>query len=104
MAVERVTERADGTVVTERREDGPGYIERESAAGRSNLGGILIGFAVLAVVVVLAFFLMNANRNDSLRTEAVSDAASSVASSAAGAAESVGDAASRAADSVAPTN
>ena len=103
MAVERVTERADGTVVTERREDAPGYIERESAAGRGGLSGVLIGFAVLALVVVIAFFLMNANRNDALRTEAVSDAASSVASSAAGAANAVGDAASQAADSVAPT-
>jgi hypothetical protein len=92
MAVERVTERTDGTVVTERREDGPSYVERETASG-GGVSGILIAFAVLALVVIIGFFLMNANRNDAVRADAVSDAASSVSQSVSGAAESVSSAA-----------
>lgn len=90
MAVERVTERTDGTVVTERREDGPGYVERERSGGAS---GVLIAFALLALVVIIGFFLMNANRNDAVRADAVSDAASSVSQSVGDAAESVAGAA-----------
>ena len=66
------------------------------------MGGILIGIAVLALVAIAAFFLMNAYQNDAMRTEAASGAASSVAESAAGAAESVGKAASNAADAATP--
>jgi hypothetical protein len=43
-------------------------------------------------VAIIAFFLMNANRNDAVRTDAVTSAAASVADSTAGAAKSVGDA------------
>lgn len=92
MAVERVTERTDGTVVTERREDGPSYVEREARSG-GGVSGVLIAFALLALVVIIGFFLMNANRNDAIRADAVSDAASSVSQSVGNAAESVAGAA-----------
>ncbi|MFZ5720734.1 MAG: hypothetical protein ACOY5Y_14850 [Pseudomonadota bacterium] len=102
MATERVTERSDG-LTSERvieREQGGGttYVER----GGSGVGGVIIGIAVLALVAIIGFFLLQANRNDAMETQAISSAASSVADSAAGAAESVGAAADRAADTVAP--
>jgi hypothetical protein len=53
-------------------------------------------------VAIVAFFLLTQNRNDAIRTDAVTSAASSVADSANSAAKSVGDAASNAADNVAP--
>ena len=60
------------------------------------------GDAVLALVAIVAFFLLQANRNEAIQTEAVSSAASSVADSASTAAESVSGAASQAADAVTP--
>lgn len=98
MAIERITEHPDGSVerVIERGDGGPTYVER----GGSGIGGVIIGLAVLALVAIIAFFLLSANRNDAMRTEAVSSAASSVAGSAAGAAESLGEAANTAADAV----
>ncbi|MCR5878977.1 hypothetical protein [Phenylobacterium sp. J367] len=90
MATERVTERPDGT--TERvieRDSGPTYVERSGGG----MGGVLIGIAVLALVAIVAFFLLTQSRNNAIRTDAVSSAASSVADSAAGAADAVGDAA-----------
>ncbi len=101
MAIERVTERNDGVVherVIERDGGGTTYVDR----GGSGIGGVLIGIAVLALVAIVAFFLMQSNNNDAVRTEAVTDAASSVASSASNAAENVGAAADRAADAVTP--
>ena len=83
MATERVTERVvdhDGGSTT--------YVDK----GGSGVGGVIIGIAVLALVAIIAFFLLNANRNDALRTDAVTNAAASVADSTAGAAKSVGDA------------
>lgn len=101
MATERVTERSDG-LTTERtvERDGGGttYVDR----GGSGMGGVIIGIAVLALVAIVAFFLLQSNRNDALRTDAVTSAASSVADSAAGAANSVGNAANNAADAVTP--
>ena len=102
MATERVTERSDGQT-TERvveRDVGGGttYVEK----GGSGFGGILVGIAVLAMVAIVAFFLLQANRNDALQTQAVTSAASSVADSAATAAEGVSDAAGKAADAVTP--
>jgi lipid-binding SYLF domain-containing protein len=93
MATERVTEHADGTRerVIERDGGGPTYVER----GGSGVGGVIIGVAVLALVAIIAFFLLSQNRNDTLRTSAVTGAAHSVSN----AAGSVGDAAQRAADS-----
>jgi hypothetical protein len=95
MPTERVTERPDGS--TERvveRDGGTTYVDR----GGSGVGGVIIGIAVLALVAIVAFFLMTQSRNDSLRTSAVTGAASSVGR----AADNVGSAASRAADSVTP--
>ena len=102
MATERVTERSDG-LTSERvieRDHGGGttYVDK----GGSGIGGILVGLAVLAMVAIVAFFLLQANRNDAIQTEAVSSAASSVADSAATATDSVGNAANKAADAVTP--
>src|SRR5438128_1934309 len=96
MATERVTERPDGS--TERvveRDSGTTYVDR----GGSGIGGVIIGIAVLALVAIVAFFLLTQSRNDSLRTSAVTGAASSVGQ----AADNVGSAASRAADSATPS-
>jgi hypothetical protein len=97
MAIERVTERSDGTIrerIIERDGEGPIYVDR----GGSGIGGVIVGIAVLALVAIIAFFLLDQSRNDNLRTHAVTSAASTVADSAAGAAKSVADAASTAAD------
>jgi hypothetical protein len=95
MPTERVTERPDGT--TERvveRDSGTTYVDR----GGSGVGGVIIGIAVLALVAIVAFFLLTQNRNEQLRTSAVTGAASSVGR----AADNVGAAANRAASSLAP--
>lgn len=93
MATERVTERSDGLtnerVVERDRGGGTTYVER----GGSGMGGVIIGIAVLALVAIVAFFLLQSSRNDAMRTDAVTGAASSVAESAGSAAQSVGDAA-----------
>ena len=92
MATERVTERSDGLTserVVERDAGGTTYVDR----GGSGMGGVIIGIAVLALVAIVAFFLLQSSRNDAMRTDAVSSAASSVADSASSAADSVGDAA-----------
>jgi hypothetical protein len=105
MATERVTERSDGLTrerVVERDAGGTTYVD--SGSGGSGLGGVIIGLAVLAMVAIIAFFLLQSNRNDAIRTDAVTSAASSVADSAAGAAEGVSSAADKAADAVTPTN
>jgi hypothetical protein len=93
MATERVTQRPDGTTerVVERDGGGATYVDR----GGSGVGGVIIGIAVLALVAIVAFFLVTQTRNDNLRTSAVTGAAHSVGS----AADSVGSAATRAADS-----
>jgi hypothetical protein len=93
MATERVTERSDG-VTTERtveRDHGGGttYVERRG----SGMGGVIIGLAVLALVAIVAFFLLQTSRNEALETQAVTGAASSVAESVGSTAESVGSAA-----------
>jgi hypothetical protein len=102
MATERVTERSDGATrerVVERDGGGTTYVD---SGGGSGLGGVLIGIAVLAMVAIVAFFLLQSNRNEAIRTDAVTSAASSVADSASTAADSVGNAANRAADTVTP--
>jgi hypothetical protein len=103
MPTERVTERTDGTTerVVERDAGTPHADHGGSGLGTTyadgGVGGVIIGIAVLALVAIVAFFLMTQSRNDSLRTSAVTGAASSVGR----AADNVGNAASRAADSVA---
>ena len=98
MATERVTERDDGVTAerTIERQDtgGTTVVERRGGGG---MGTILALVALVALVAIVAYFLMNANRQDAVRTEAVSDAAASVADSASNAAENVSDAAQRAA-------
>jgi hypothetical protein len=96
MATERVTEHPDGSTdrVVE-RDGGTTYVDRRG----SGAGGVLISIAVLALVAILAFFVMTQNRNDTLRTSAVTGAASSVSH----AADSVGNAASNAANSANPS-
>jgi hypothetical protein len=94
MATERVTER-----VVDRDGGSTTYVDK---GGGSGIGGVIIGIAVLALVAIVAFFLLNANRNDAIRTDAVSSAASNVANSTATAARDVGNAASTAANSVEP--
>jgi len=87
-----VTERPDGT--SERvveRDSGTTYVDR----GGSGVGGVIIGIAVLALVAIVAFFLLTQSRNEQVRTSAVSGAASSVG----GAADNVGAAAGQAAPS-----
>ena len=93
MATERVTR------VVERDPGSTTYVDNGRGSG---FGGVIIGIAVLALVAIVAFFLLNANRNDALRTDAVTSAASSVADSTASAAKNVGDAANTAASSVTP--
>ena len=100
MATERVTERTDGLTserVVERDAGGATVVER-----RGGMGGVIIGIAVLALVAIVAFFLLQANRNDAMRTDAVSSAASSVADSASNAAGAVGEAAGSVAEGVNP--
>ena len=102
MATERVTERSDGLTserVVERDGGGTTYVDK---GGGSGLGGVIIGIAILALVAIVAFFLLQSNRNDAIRTDAVTSAASSVADSASTAANHVSDAASNAANAVAP--
>lgn len=91
MATERTIQHPDGTTerVVDRDSGGTTYVER----GGSGVGGVIIGIAVLALVAIVAFFLLSANRQEAIRTDAVTSAASSVADSAAGAADAVGDAA-----------
>jgi HAMP domain-containing protein len=93
MATERVTETSDAPV-----HERTTYVDR----GGGGIGGVVIGIALLALVAIIAFFLLSANRQDTLRTSAVSDAASSVANSAATASRNVSGAAQQTADSVAP--
>ncbi|MBW8813351.1 MAG: hypothetical protein JF588_07980 [Caulobacterales bacterium] len=102
MATERVTERNDGLTnerVVERDGGGTTYVDR---GGGSGIGGVIIGVAVLALVAIVAFFLLQSNRNDAIRTDAVTSAASSVAGSASNAAQDVGNAAGQAANAVNP--
>ena len=98
MATERVTERDDGVTAerTVERQDtgGTTVVERRGGGGA---GTILALVALVALVAIVAYFLMNANQQEAVRTEAVTDAASSVADSASNAADSVSDAAQRAA-------
>lgn len=101
MAIERVTERTDGLTskrVIERDGGGVTYVDK----GGYGIGGVVVGVAILALVAIIAFFLIQSNRNDAIRTDAVSSAAVSVADSASIAAEGVSDAAGKAADAVTP--
>ncbi|MBA15514.1 MAG: hypothetical protein CMN73_04070 [Sphingomonas sp.] len=73
MATETTTTEAPHTTVIERRGSG---------------AGILIGLAVLILVIVGAFYLINQTNNENAQTQAIEGAAQSVGD----AADSVGDA------------
>jgi len=100
----RTVERTDG-VTTEREvtRDAatPVYVER-SGGGGGGIGAVLIGIGILALVAIVAFFLVNQQNSEALRTEAVTDAAANVSRSADAAAGAVSGAANRAADAVTP--
>jgi hypothetical protein len=101
MATERVTTRNNGVTserIVERDGDGTTYIDR----GGAGMGGWVVGLAVLALVAIIAFFLVNQTRNDALRTDAVTSAASTIADSTAGPAKDVGAAANSPAGAVNP--
>lgn len=72
--VERTVEREPQTTVIEKRGGG---------------AGVVLGILAIAVVALLAWFLFAQNRNESVRTDAVTGAAQSVEK----AADKVGDAA-----------
>jgi uncharacterized membrane protein len=95
MATERTTERDDGVVterIIERGADGGGPTVIKAGGGGM---GFFLGLMALAIVALIAVFLVvESNRNS--RDAQVADAASSVASSASRAADSVGDAAASA--------
>src|SRR5438045_830592 len=88
----RTVERSDGVTterVTENDTGGTTYVETPRGGG---MGGVLAVIAVIAALAIAAFFFLNMSRNDDVRTQSVSDAASSVAGSASRAADSVGQA------------
>lgn len=95
MATERVTRER---IIERDTGGGTTYVDTGRGSG---MGGVIIGIAILALVAIIAFFLLSSSRNDAIRTGAVTGAASSVAESASTAAGNVGAAADRAADSVA---
>lgn len=90
MADERIVERTDGVTTERTVEHGSGTTVIEKRGGGA---GVVIGIIALVAVALLAWFLFAQNRNDTVRTEAVSGAASSVADSVDKAADKVGDAA-----------
>lgn len=96
MATEEIIERTDAPAAT--RTERVTVVEKRG----SGMGGVIIGVAVLALVAIVAFFLLQANRNDTIQTQAVSSAASSVAESAGQAAGAVGEAAGRVAETANP--
>lgn len=89
MAEERITERTDGVTTERTIERGTGTTVVERRGGGA---GWLVALIALVALGLLAWYLMAENRNDSIRTEAVTDAAGSVAGSAERAADKVGDA------------
>ncbi|HET9161197.1 MAG TPA: hypothetical protein VFN88_11355 [Caulobacteraceae bacterium] len=99
----KTVERSDGVTTERVTDDGAPnttYVEAP-ASGGSGLGGILAVIVVIAALAIAAYFFLNMSRNDTIRTQSVSDAASSVAGSASRAADSVGTAAQGAAQGAA---
>ena len=66
MARQDETPQADGTTAVAR----PAF----------GVGGLLIGLGLVALVAILGFILLSAHRNEALRTDAVTSAASALAS------------------------
>lgn len=94
--VERVVERTDGVTAervteTDNRGSGPVIVER-----RGGGGSILIGLVLLIALAIGAYYLINQNSRENIKTNAVVGAAESVGD----AAKDVGDAAKDAAKKV----
>ena len=91
MATEHTTERSDG-VTTERSTvvSDTGTAAPARSGGGLGVIGLIIG---LALVALLAWFLINQNRQGEAQTNAVAGAAEEVGDAATGAANAVGDAA-----------
>lgn len=85
MPTERTEQRPDGTVERTVTTDRPVVVER----GGSGVGGIMALVVGVLLVAVIGYFLMNMNRNDAIKTDAVAGAAESVGN----AADKVGEAA-----------
>lgn len=64
--------------------------------GGRGIGGAVVAVAALIAIAIAAYFVLNMNRQEALRTDAVADAASNVADSADRAAEKVSNAVDRA--------
>lgn len=92
--VDRVTERTDGVTTERVTEQGGGTTVIERRGG--NGAGVLIGLALLILAVVAGYFVVNEGRNDSIETEARTDAIESVG----GAVDKIGDAAAKAGDRI----
>lgn len=89
MSTERTVEHPDGRIerITENdRVAAPTIVERRSGGG---LGGVVALIIGLALVLVIGWFLMNMNRNETIETNAVAGAAESVGN----AADNIGEAA-----------
>ena len=93
MATERVTERTDGVTAERTVETNHGGADRvvveRSGGGAGTVIAVILGLALVAIV---AWFLLNMNQQNAIETDAVADAAGSVSE----AAENVGEAAQRA--------
>lgn len=91
---DRIVERTDGVTserVTETSNPSAVVVER-----RGGGGGLLIGLAVLVLVVIGGLYLVNQNKRENIKTDAVTSAAKSVGD----AADDVGGAAKDAAKKI----
>ena len=91
MAVERVTDGGRRERAVER--DEPGYVDR----GGPGPVGAIVGVALLALLAIIAFFMLNRQPTGDLPAGALSGAAATVTESASSAAKSVSDSATNAA-------
>jgi hypothetical protein len=89
---ERVIQHPDGTTERVTESSGTTVVERGGGGGAA----MLIGLAVLILIVIGAFYLINQNRHENVKTDAVTQAAQSVGA----AADKVGDSAQKAAEAV----
>ncbi|WP_246623177.1 hypothetical protein [Sphingomonas colocasiae] len=93
MTEERITERTDAAGnVTERiiERGAPGTTVVERRGG----GSVIIAIILVAMIAVVAFFMLDMNRGETRKDDAVADAAGKVGDSA----KKIGDAAEKAAD------
>ncbi|WP_292050848.1 MULTISPECIES: hypothetical protein [unclassified Brevundimonas] len=88
MTTERRVEHKDGTVEHITTNESPTVVERSGGGGAGILGAII---AVIAVVVI-GYLVMNMNRSEQVRDNAIAGAAESIGN----AADNVGEAAQRA--------